>query len=190
MRCRTVCDALLALGMALAVSVLLWAPCVGADDVPKSLCPTPTCRHTYGFAYEFYFGESAVMEEPETASAARFADHTALTIQLWVRPYSVPSGVGQSLVSDYAVDAETGEQYNCGLYLMPFNDTTSTPAFFAGHYDYSSKVICLFPSDCFAFLTHFVFPHVSLTHFIFHVLFSNTEQQSQNVSWKSTSGIT
>lgn len=140
-----------ALVLLAALVLLLWVPCGRAEAVPNTTCPGQTCRYTYGYAYEFYFGESATVADPAPPHS-RFAGHTALTVQLWVRPYRVSSGVSQSLVSDYTVDAETGEQYNCGLYLVPFNDTTSTPAFFVGQYDFTIQVLCLLTSS---------FPHLS-----------------------------
>ena len=177
--------AALALALALTLLLLQWTPCGHAAQEPESECPTQTCRHTYGFAYEFYFGESATVEDAVPAAAARFAGHTALTLQLWVRPYSVSSGVSQALVSDYTVDAETGEQYNCGLYLVPFNDTTSTPAFFAGQYDTTVKIICLSPCPPSLSISYPNYPP-------FHPCCGLTpfDTQSLNVSWRSTSGTT
>lgn len=162
-------------------AALLLLPWVRAADVLESVCPTLTCRHTYGYAYEFYFGESAAVAET-AAAAARFAGHTALTLQAWVRPYSVSSGVNQSLVSDYTVDAETGEQYNCGLYLVPFNDTTSTPAFFAGQYDTTARIVCLPPAPP----THTLCVCTALSH---APVLCN-QHQSPSASWRSTSGTT
>ena len=78
-----------------------------------------------------------------TVFCVRVLCATELTYQLWVRPYSVSSGVNQSLVSDYKYDVETGEQYNCGLYIVPFNDTAGVLAFIMGRNEREHAEYCL-----------------------------------------------